>query len=189
MPDQNLSPGDSLEEYRSYLTLLARMHVRPCLDAKADISGIVQQTMLDAHQNREKWASLNSEERLAYLQNVLANNALDEIRKFSAKKRDFRREKSLDQDFENSSHCLMNWAAADISSPSQQLSRQELALQLAAALDRLPESQREAVVMRYWERVPPSVIAKRMGRTTGSVAGLLNRGLRQLREEFRNWPN
>ena len=52
---------------------------------------------------------------------------------------------------------------------------------MAEALALLPEPQRDALVLRYWEERPLAEIARHMGRTHDAVASLLKRGLRQLR--------
>ena len=162
------------------------MNVDPRLNAKVDLSGIVQQTLLEAHQELGRWKSLPSDEQMAFLRRILAHNIQDEVRKLKAGKRDVQREQSLERAFENSSHRLMNWVAADASSPSLKLNKAECALQLAAALDRLPEAQREALVLQHWEGKSLADIATHMQRTPAAVAGLLKRGLRQLRDELSN---
>ena len=55
-------------------------------------------------------------------------------------------------------------------------------MQLAEALSRLPEAQREALVLQHWQGWSLDEIAEQMGRTRTAVAGLLKRGLRQLRD-------
>ena len=184
MNDQAPTSGSALEKYRGYLAFLVRMHVSKRLNAKADLSGIVQQTMLEAYQDRHQWKSLPSQEQMAYLRRILANNARDEVRKYSSNKRDVLRERSLDQEFEHSSMCLMNCMVADVSSPSMRRNKEERAMQLATALSRLPEAQREALVLQHWEGKSVAEIADHMQRTPSAVAGLLKRGLRQLRDEM-----
>ena len=46
----------------------------------------------------------------------------------------------------------------------------------------LPEAQREALTLRYWNGWSLAQIAARMERTSAAVAGLLHRGLRELRQ-------
>ena len=77
----------------------------------------------------------------------MTNNLQDEIRKARSDKRDARREKSLQDAIEQSSLRLQDLLAANDSAPPARLERQEKALRLIAALNRLPEAQREAIVL------------------------------------------
>jgi RNA polymerase sigma-70 factor (ECF subfamily) len=77
---------------------------------------------------------------------------------------------------------LEQWLTADQSSPSQQAQRNEEAVRLARALAKLPEAQREAVVLRHFEERSLADIAKHLDRTPAAVVGLLQRGLKTLRE-------
>ena len=47
---------------------------------------------------------------------------------------------------------------------------------LRAALERLPEDQREVLVLRHVAGLTPGEIAKRLGKTEGSIHGLHHRG-------------
>jgi RNA polymerase sigma-70 factor, ECF subfamily len=71
--------------------------------------------------------------------------------------------------------------AGDDSLPGARIERQERALKLTAALGKLPEDQREAIVLQHWRGCTLAEIAEEMGRTRDAVAGLLRRGMRQLR--------
>lgn len=168
---------DALERYRDYLHLLARLQLEPRLRAKIDLSGVVQQTLLEAHQ-------APGAVPLAWLRRVLANNLGDEIRKLTAAKRDLGREQSLEAALAASSARLENWLAADQSSPSAPLEREEQALRLAQALAALPEAQREALVLQHWHGWSLAQIAEHLGRSRAAVAGLIKRGLQQLRAEL-----
>ena len=55
---------------------------------------------------------------------------------------------------------------------------------LAAALEGLPDAQREAVRLHYWHGWTVAQVAEHLGRSPAAVAGLLKRGLRQLRERM-----
>jgi RNA polymerase sigma-70 factor (ECF subfamily) len=79
---------------------------------------------------------------------------------------------------------MERWLAADDSSPSQRVLWEERMLELAEALARLPEDQRTALELRYLEGLSVAEICGRMGRGTSSVANLLYRGLKALRERL-----
>ena len=55
---------------------------------------------------------------------------------------------------------------------------------IRAALESLPDEQREVVVLRHIVGLSPGEIAHRMGRTEGSIHGLHHRGRRALQEEL-----
>jgi RNA polymerase sigma-70 factor (ECF subfamily) len=57
--------------------------------------------------------------------------------------------------------------------------------ELAAALAKLPDDQKEAVVLRYLTEISVSEIAAIMGRSEASVAGLVRRGLEAIRPYLR----
>jgi RNA polymerase sigma-70 factor (ECF subfamily) len=173
--------GELLERYRDYLGLLARLQVEPRWQGKLDLSGVVQQTLLEAYQAQGLLRAGNTAQRLVWLRRVLANNLADELRKLNADKRDMGRERSLEAALGESSSRLGSWLAADQSSPSAHLEREEQALKLAGALAELPEAQREALVLQHWHGWSLAKIAQHMERSHAAVAGLIKRGLQELR--------
>ena len=173
--------GMALGRYRGYLRVLAGLQLGPRLRGKVDASDLVQQTLLEAYRKRGQFRGGSVAERLAWLRRILAHNLADALRAFDQAKRDAGRERSLEVALAGSSLRLGLWLLAPEPSPSQEAERHERALQVAEALARLPEPQREALVLRYWEEWPLAEIARHMGRTHDAVASLLKRGLRQLR--------
>jgi RNA polymerase sigma-70 factor (ECF subfamily) len=171
----------ALERYRAYLRLLARLHLDPRLAGKLDPSDIVQQTLLQAWQGLEHFRGKSEPELAAWLRQILARNLAMAVRDFSRDKRDVVREQSLEAALAASSSQLEVWLAAEQSSPSQQAERQEQALRLAEALERLPEGQREALVLQHWQGWSLAQIGEHLGKSVEAVAGLIKRGLKQLR--------
>jgi RNA polymerase sigma-70 factor (ECF subfamily) len=173
--------GRLLEKFRDYLRLLARVQLDPRLRGKLDPSDVVQQTLLEAYQKREQFAGATEAEWLAWLRAALAHNLADALRAFGRARRDVARERPLAEAADESSRRLEAWLAAEQSSPSQRAERHERAVALAAALATLPDDNREALVLHYCEGLPLAEIARRLGRTPAAVAGLLKRGVKQLR--------
>jgi RNA polymerase sigma-70 factor, ECF subfamily len=174
----------ALEQHREYLALLAQLQIDPRLQGKVDLSGVVQQTLWEAFQAFRVAAVEDSAARLAWMRKALAHNLVDEVRKLTVQKQDALREQSIDRAVEQSSIRLNAWLAAETSLPSQQIQRQERALHLASALSRLLPAEREVVVLRHWQDWSLAEIAAHLGRSNGSVAGLLKRAHRKLRDEF-----
>ncbi len=179
MADQIAEPPQRLAAYRDYLLLLARAQLEPGLRAKLDPSDVVQQTLVKAQQNLEQFRGENSAELAGWLRRILVNTLIDAARKYG-REQDWQR--SLEQDLEQSSARLEAWLAADQSSPSEAAQRQEQVLLLASALAQLPEDQRVAIELHHLHQGSVAEIATRMNRTEASVAGLLRRGLKRLRE-------
>jgi RNA polymerase sigma-70 factor, ECF subfamily len=177
---------DFLEQYRAYLGLLARLQIDPRLRGRIDLSGVVQQTLFEAHQVLREGDNHTPEQRLAWLRKCLAHNLTDELRKLKTEMRDVRRERSLEAAMQNSSIRLQAWVAASDPSPSAHVVREEEAVRLAAALAALPEAQRDALVLQHWHGWKVAEIAEHLGRTRIAVAGLLKRGLAKLREELQS---
>jgi RNA polymerase sigma-70 factor (ECF subfamily) len=173
--------GQALERFRDYLRLLARLQLAPRLRAKVDPSDVVQQTLLEAYQ---KWAQFQGgthAEVAGWLRQILAHNLADALRAFGQQKRDVARERSLEEALNASSIRLDRFLADDRPSPGEQAERQERGLEVASALATLPEAQREAIVMQYWHGLTLIQIGEQLQRSPAAVAGLLKRGLRQLR--------
>jgi RNA polymerase sigma-70 factor (ECF subfamily) len=182
MRHQAHDAGQDLERFREYLSLLARLQLDARLQGKVDLSGVVQQTLLEAHQAQERFRQLTEAQQGAWLRRTLAHNLTDEVRKLGTAMRDVGRERSLEAALEASSARLEACLAADQSSPSEQAVRNEQLLHLAEALARLPEDQRRAVEMHHLGGVPVAEVAQVMGRSDGAVGALLVRGLKRLRE-------
>jgi RNA polymerase sigma-70 factor (ECF subfamily) len=176
--------GLDLEGFRDYLRLLARARLDPRLAAKLDPSDVVQQTLLEAHKERAAFHGGTRGELAAWLRQILARNLANALRDFRSDKRDLARERALQALVKDSSARVEAWLAAEQSSPSDRAERQEDAARLAAALERLPQPQREVVVLRHLHGWSLHDIARHVGRSRGAVAGLLHRGLQQVRSEL-----
>lgn len=170
-----------IERFRSYLLLLARMKLDRKLRGKLDPSDVVQQTLLEAHQAIESFRGDDTAAQAAWLRQILARNLANAVRDLTRARRDVRRERALQTDLDDSASQLEGWLVSEQSSPSQQMEQHERALQVAEALAQLPENQREAVVLRHFQGMSVAQIAEQLDSTAAAAAGLLQRGLKNLR--------
>ncbi len=184
MKSESDSPEPDLNRFRHYLLLLARVRLDPRVKAKLDASDVVQQTLLEAHQALGQFRGRTMAEQAAWLRQILARNLANAVRDLGRAKRNVARERSLEAALDESASRLEAWLAAEQSSPSQRAQRQERAVRLAEALAMLPESQREAVVLRHWHGWSLAEIGRELNCSTAAVTGLLHRGLKNLREEL-----
>lgn len=180
--DNDVTPD--LEQYRSYLRLLADLQLNPQFRVKEDASDIVQQTMLEAHRDLGRFRGKTEAELRAWLKTILTHNLLSAAKYYRRDKRAAEREVSLQDNLEHSSALLHRQLVADQTSPSMKLIKQERLEQLADALLKLLDGEREAVVLKHYHNWSVAEIAQHLGRTEEAVAGLLRRGLKKLREHL-----
>jgi RNA polymerase sigma-70 factor (ECF subfamily) len=181
MSDEQRQEGPAVEQFRDYLLLLARIQLGPASRNKLEASDMVQQTLLEAHRKRAQFRGSSEAEMAGWLRQLLAFNLADAIRAAGRVKRNVARECSLEAALDASSARLGAMLAADQSTPSRAAGRHEDAVLLARALAQLPEHQRQALTLRHCDGCSLDEISQQLGRTPAAVAGLLKRGLHQLR--------
>lgn len=174
--------GSSVERYREYLLVLARVQMSPILKGKVDPSDVVQETLLKAHKEQKQFRGTTEAELTAWLRNILANTMIDACRRFGGEGRDIGREVSLEAVEQSSARLEALLAGNPSASPGQQMMHEEQLLGLAAALGKLPPDQRTAVELHHLQGYMLEDIAKQMDRTKDAVGGLLRRGMGQLRK-------
>ena len=174
----------ALERYRGYLCALARLQVaaRPWLAAKFDASDVVHDALLKAHVARDQFRGQTPAEMAGWLRQILNRTLANKLRALGQEKRDAGVERSLEADLDASSCRLDAWLAVEQSTPSEQVGQRERAAALAAAVAALPPDQQEVVLLKHCHGLSLADIAARLRRTPASVAGLLRRGLEQLRK-------
>jgi RNA polymerase sigma-70 factor, ECF subfamily len=170
----------TLEGFREYLRLLAGLQLSAGLAGKVDLSGVVQETLLEAYQVHDRLPT-DPAEQAAWLRRALTNNLTDEIRRRVGRGRARVTEQSLQQAIETSSPRLEARLASAESTPSRVAVRNEQLSRLAEALPRLPDDQRLAVELHHLQGLSLAEAGQRLGRSREAVAGLVFRGLKRLR--------
>lgn len=168
-----------LEEHRAHLRSLAQLHMHAGLRRKLDPSDIVQQSLLKACAAIGDFRGQGNAELAAWLRRILSNTLADAARAYLGGKRDLTMERSLEAAVEASSAWLQRLTD---SSGGNQAARAEQIGRLVAVLATLPDDQRCAIELHYLQQLPVAEVAKRMARTEASVAGLLRRALKALRQ-------
>ena len=180
------APTFLAENYRSYLAVLARVHLARAgaLRGRVDASDIVQDALLQAHMARTQFRGATEGEFAAWLRRILTNVLIDAQRRHGRKKRDAALDLSCRETIEGTASRLSALPAGDATTPSQYVARRERDIRLAAALEALPDDQRTAVELRYLGECTLEEIVSFMDRSKPSVAGLLRRGLEELRRNL-----
>lgn len=180
----NMADGENkrLESFRPYLSMLARAHLDPRLEHKLDASDLVQQTLMDAHANRDQYRGVGDAQFAVWLKQILKNNLTDKIRQLQCFKRDVRRECALETAMDRSFAKVDDWLAASQTSPSGRAVKNEQLLRLARALEELPPPQRDAIVLHHLQGMKLAEVADYLAKSESAVGGLLFRGLKKLNE-------
>ena len=178
-----IGDGPAIAGFRDYLLVLARTRLPRRLRAEVDPSDLVQETLLHAQRDRDRFRGGTEAELAGWLRKILACRLIDRLRRADAAPPAW-----TEGEFERSSVGLLNLLAADQSTPSARLAREEAGLQVARLLAGISEAQAEAIVLRHCEGWPVDRIGRHMGRTPDAVGGLLRHGLKALRERARDGP-
>ena len=181
MSDPEKTNGHVLDPFRSYLYLLARTQLGPTTQQDIDASDLVQQTLMDAHANRDQFRGESDAQRAAWLRQILSNNIADALRHLHRAKRDVSRQRSLDEQIDESFCQAHSWLEAMQSSPSQHAMKEEDLLRLADALMELSDVQRDAVILRHLQGLSLAEVSRELRRSEAAVAGLVFRGLNNLK--------
>lgn len=174
-----------LDRFRTYLHFLARTHLFNVVRGKVDPSDIVQETFLQAHRHLDDFQGRTSGELVNWLRQILARNLRLVARHYAYEKRDIKREVSVENELNDSSNRLLALLPGNEPPPPDQFIYQERLLELAESIEKLPDAQRTAVVMHYWQKRPLKEISAELNRTPEAVAGLLYRALKAIRENLR----
>lgn len=177
-----------VEAYRSYLRILARSLWlgAPMLHGRLDVSDVVQEALLQAHKSLHVFRGTTEAEFTAWLHVILANKWKDLLRRDRRDKRNVAAEVSFRESMSSASTRLRDLCVDPHPSPRQVALQNESLLGVARALDALPEDQRTAIELHLVAGCSVEETAAALGRTRPSVAGLLRRGLKTLRESLGN---
>ena len=161
---------------------MARSQVETWLRRKVDASDLVQQTMLEAHCDFERFQGSSEKEWLAWLKRILQHNAADFVRRYrGTAKREAGREVPF-RDANDTRAGGVPEPAAPCATPSQEFVLLEDELRMTAALAELPPDYQEVIVLRNLQRLPFNEVAERMGRSRPAVQMLWMRAIRKLQE-------
>jgi len=168
---------------RDYLRLIARAEVESWLRVKVDASDVVQETLLEAHRDFDRFTGESEKQWLAWLRRILSHNVADFVRCYrGAEKRQQRRETPIRREDSE----IVGPAAAEPAgreeTPSLQLARLEDELRVAAAIAQMPDDYQEVVMLRNFQRMQFADIAEQMDRSRPAVQMLWMRAIKRLQE-------
>ena len=167
-----------IEQQRTALLAFIQKRLGLHLRKKIEADDVLQEVSVEALRALPK-TTIDDRDPLNWLFHICERKIIDAHRKFFAsQKRAAAREAVVGGGTQGGG--LENLLIASMTSPSQAFSRDQKQLQMLAALETLPEEQREALRLRYLVGLPSKDIAARLGKTDGAVRVMLTRGLARL---------
>ncbi|HEY2882328.1 MAG TPA: RNA polymerase sigma factor [Pirellulales bacterium] len=155
------------------------------LRRKIEVDDLYQEVSAEAIRSIGE-VQLAERDPFSWLCQLVERKIIDAHRRFfGSQKRDAAREISLNAGGDGGSDTrpgLINLLVASMTSASQAFSRDQKQIRLVAALEQLPEENREALRMRYLENLPSKQIAQKMGKSDGAIRVMLTRSLAKLEQ-------
>lgn len=173
--------AEFVEANRSALIAFIRSRTGAHLAKKVEPDDILQEASMEGLRSLEK-TPLENWDPLHWLFQICERKIIDAHRRyFESQKRAASREAELPEG-SAAGIGLANLLAASMTTPSEAFSRDQRQLRVLAALDTLPEEQREALRLRYLVGLPSKEIAQKLGKTDGAVRVMLSRSLAKLQD-------
>lgn len=137
-------------------------------------SDIAQESALRAFQRFQTFSGNTAPELDAWLRRIVGRRVAQAARDARRLKRDDGKTVPLED----------AQPPSEQASPSQSVAAAEEWRRVLALLFELPEAQRDAIWLCHLRELPVSEAARRLGRTEGSVAGHIQRGIKSLHQQL-----
>jgi RNA polymerase sigma-70 factor (subfamily 1) len=168
------------EAHRAYLQQIAARELGDDLRAKVSASDVVQETFLEAQRDMTQFRGRGDGELRAWLRGILLHNLRNLERRYRATdRRRIGRERSLDD-----SAASPPEPAADQTSPSMAVAREEFHEALRRALSRLPEHYRRVIELRVRGRRTYEEIGQEVGLSAEATRKVWARALALLHSDL-----
>jgi RNA polymerase sigma-70 factor (ECF subfamily) len=181
--------GEAIAEFaqarRRQLSAYVDNQLGSALRAKVEVDDLVQDAVLRAVRSPQLFQS-GERDPFGVLCHLAQEAIIDAHRRLiEAQKRAAGREVPLSggpTSTEGGGGGLINLLVASITTPSRAFSRNQRELQMFDALAELPETDREALRLRYVEGLPTKEIAAKLGKSDGAVRVMLSRAVDKLQQ-------
>ena len=171
---------DFLQTNEQPLLAFIRSRIGTQLQKKIEPEDVLQEASMEAVRVLGQ-TDLSTWDPLHWLFQICERKIIDAHRRhFASQKRDAGREAALPAGSEAAG--LANLLAASMTTPSQAFSRDQRQLRMMAALETLPDQQREALRLRYLIGLPSKEIAQKFGKSDGATRVMISRALSRLQE-------
>ncbi|MEM9656944.1 MAG: sigma-70 family RNA polymerase sigma factor [Planctomycetota bacterium] len=179
--------GDVLMAYRDQLKRVVRTRLDQRVAGRLDASDVVNEVLGGACGSVAQWLRDGKSVYACLHRSVSMRLALIHREHIGVQKRSVQREQKLSHTLSRDSVLLLcARLAAPGETPSRVVSRQETYQIVGAALDELPDVDREIVILRTLEGTPTSEVAELLGLTEGAVKMRSLRAFQRLRSRLKS---
>lgn len=167
-----------LQTNQQPLLAFIRSRIGTQLQKKIEPEDVLQEASIEAVRVLGQ-VDLSTWDPLHWLFQICERKIIDAHRRhFASQKRDAGREAAMPAGSDAAG--LANLLAASMTTPSQAFSRDQRQLRMMAALETLPDDQREALRLRYLVGLPSKEIAQKFGKSDGATRVMISRALSRL---------
>lgn len=172
-----------LDRHRESLRRLVRLRIDRKLAARIDASDVVQDVLLEASRRLSEYLRDPVMPFHLWLRGIARDRIIDMHRRHrAAEKRSVDKEQRLQAHFGDRSSIELAGVLKDPElTPAAAALKKELELQFLAALDELPEDDRDILLMRHFEGLGNGETAEALGLSPAAAGMRHLRALRRLR--------
>jgi RNA polymerase sigma-70 factor (ECF subfamily) len=170
--------GRLLTRHQAYLQRFVELRLDPRLRARLDPADVVQDAQMQAVRRLPRYLEQPALPFRLWLRQLALDRLLNLRRDHAgAARRSVEREVTLP---DGSAAEFARQLLAPGSTPSQHLSREELARHVREAMSRLPEPDREVLLLRHFEGLSNPEVAALLGLSPGAVSKRYGRAVLRL---------
>lgn len=167
-----------LQANNEALLAFIRSRIGTQLQKKVEPEDVLQEASMEAVRVLQQ-TDLSNWDPLHWLFQICERKIIDSHRRFFAsQKRDASREAGMPAGSDAAG--IADLLAASMTTPSAAFSRDQRQLRMLAALDTLPETEREVLRLRYLIGLPSKEIAQKFGKSDGATRVMISRALSKL---------
>lgn len=191
---RSASQGDGLaletlfQRHISGLRTFLRLRMGPQLRARESASDLAQSVCREVLEHIDRFQHGGEAEFRNWLYKEGLRKMMNRMEFYSAQKRDIGREVHVGTGGENEDDNTLSQLYRTLHTPSAEVVAREGAERLQLAFDRLPEDQREVIILSKMIGLPHKRIAEEMGRSEAATRALLHRALVTLASELERNP-
>ena len=172
--------GELLQRCRRYLWLVGERELSARVQGKESPSDVVQLTCMDAQKNFEHFVGQTQHDLLAWLRTILLHHVTHVHRRYEQTDK-----RNVDCEAVHISPDEETWqlhAVHKVASPSASAMRRERQAQLWEALNTMPETYQQVIILHHRDQLDFDEIGQRMSRSTSAVRKLWTRALSKLQD-------